>query len=85
MFKNPVDSAYALCNLSDMTNTIDIKAIRTAKNWTQPQMAAEFGVNTSTVWRWEHEGIPNRGMTKSVLERLHVEALLASKAKEVSR
>ena len=48
-------------------------------------MAAEFGVNTSTVWRWEHEGIPNRGMTKSVLERLHVEALLASKAKEVSR
>lgn len=32
-------------------------------------MANFFGVDKATVWRWENEGIPSRGMARKALER----------------
>lgn len=46
-----------------------ITRLRQAKGWTQTQMAEHFGVNLSTVWRWENEGIPERGATRKAIER----------------
>jgi transcriptional regulator with XRE-family HTH domain len=43
--------------------------LRRRKGWTQTQMAEHFGVNLSTVWRWENEGIPERGATRKAIER----------------
>ena len=52
-----------------MDTSIDIKKLREARGWTQGDMADHFGVNKSTVWRWEHEGIPVRGVTRKAIER----------------
>jgi transcriptional regulator with XRE-family HTH domain len=52
-----------------MTTKIDIKALRVARQWTQDEMAAHFGVDKATVWRWENVGIPQRGASRKALER----------------
>ncbi len=52
-----------------MQNTIDLKQLRKIRNWTQEEMGAHFGVDKSTVWRWENEGIPDRGVTRKAIER----------------
>ncbi|WP_421565934.1 helix-turn-helix domain-containing protein [Ochrobactrum sp. EDr1-4] len=53
---------------------LDIPAIRKALNLTQSQLAGMAGVNLSTVWRWENDGIPKRGPARALLDRLNVEA-----------
>lgn len=52
-----------------MTEQIDIKKMRKARRWTQAGMAEHFGVDKATVWRWENEGIPDRGVTRKAIER----------------
>lgn len=52
-----------------MSDDLDIKALRTARGWTQDQMADHFGVDKATVWRWENEGVPTRGASRKALER----------------
>jgi len=52
-----------------MTQDFDIKELRRLRNWTQDDMARHFGVDKSTVWRWENEGIPARGATRKAIER----------------
>ena len=52
-----------------MTTQIDIKKLRKLRNWTQEEMGVHFGVDKSTVWRWENEGIPDRGVTRKAIER----------------
>lgn len=42
---------------------------------TQAQFAARFGVNQSTVHRWEKEGPPLRGPVRIVLEQVLAEPL----------
>ena len=54
---------------------LDIPAIRKALNLTQSQLADMAGVNLSTVWRWENDGVPKRGPARALLDRLKVEAL----------
>lgn len=54
---------------------LDIPAIRKALNLTQSQLADMAGVNLSTVWRWENDGVPKRGPARAFLDRLKVEAL----------
>ena len=46
-----------------------ITRLRQVKGWTLAQMAEHFGVDHSTVWRWENEGIPDRGATRKAIER----------------
>jgi transcriptional regulator with XRE-family HTH domain len=65
-----------------MDSDFDIKTLREARNWTQDQMAAHFGVNKATIWRWENNGVPSRGASRMALEReyllLKQEALASS-------
>lgn len=52
-----------------MTHDVDIKKLRKIRNWTQEEMGNHFGVDKSTVWRWENEGVPDRGVTRKAIER----------------
>ncbi len=54
---------------------LHIPTIRKTLNLTQSQLADMAGVNLSTVWRWENEGIPKRGPARALLDRLYLEAL----------
>lgn len=53
-----------------MQNTLHIPTIRKALKLTQADLAAQAGVNIATVWRWENEGIPEKGPARAFLERL---------------
>jgi len=57
---------------------LNIPAIRKALNLTQTQLAEMAGVNLSTVWRWENDGIPKRGPARALLDRLNREAFAPS-------
>lgn len=52
-----------------MQNEIDLKKLRQHRNWTQEKMGEYFGVDKATVWRWENEGIPERGVARKAIER----------------
>lgn len=56
-------------HIDDMENEIDLKELRKRRVWTQEEMGAFFGVDKSTVWRWENEGIPARGLARKAIER----------------
>lgn len=58
---------------------IDLAAIRRSLKLTQPQLAEMAGVNLSTVWRWENEGVPTRGAARAFIDRLVVDVSKASK------
>ncbi len=62
-----------------MTNAnIDLPAIRRTLKLTQTQLAEMAGVNLSTVWRWENEGVPTRGPAKAFIDRLAIDATKCS-------
>ncbi len=50
-------------------NIIDIRKLRKFRKWSQTAMGDHFGVSLATVWRWEHEGIPDRGAARKHIER----------------
>ena len=52
-----------------MFTEIDIKKLRQHRKWTQEKMGEHFGVDKATVWRWENEGIPARGVARKAIER----------------
>lgn len=58
----------------NMQNAIDLSSIRSALGLTQAELARRAGVNITTVWRWENEGIPERGPARAFLERLAEDA-----------
>ncbi|MEN5277335.1 helix-turn-helix domain-containing protein [Brucella sp. TWI432] len=58
---------------------LNIPAIRKALNLTQSELAGMAGVNLSTVWRWENDGIPKRGPARALLDRLNEEAFSLTK------
>jgi transcriptional regulator with XRE-family HTH domain len=47
---------------------LNIRKLREARGWTRQQMAEHFGVNLTTVLRWENNGIPTRGSAKRAIE-----------------
>lgn len=47
-----------------------VKAARDALKETQAAFAARFGVDQSTVHRWETEGPPGRGAAGKAIERV---------------
>lgn len=57
-----------------MTYAFDLKTLRKKLNLTQPQLAEKIGVNLATIWRWENEGIPQRGPARAYLSKLAEEA-----------
>lgn len=53
-----------------MHYAFDLKTLRKKLNLTQSQLAEKIGVNLATVWRWENEGIPQRGTARAYLDQL---------------
>lgn len=62
----------------------DAEDLRRHLGLTQTELAEKAGVNLSTVWRWEAEGIP-RGLAKTFLQNLAREAGFAGIAKSAFR
>lgn len=56
-------------HIAGMNNDLDLKQLRSARGWTQQQMADFFGVDKATIWRWENEGVPKRGPSRKAIER----------------
>lgn len=54
--------------LTAAPDAIDIKSLRKSLNITRADLAAEFGVDISTVCRWENEGLPDRGTSRKAVE-----------------
>ncbi len=61
-----------------MRDQIDIPAIREKLGLTQVELASKAGVDVSTVWRWENDGVPKRGPARAFLERLAEDAKAAA-------
>jgi len=57
----------------DAMKNLDVKEIRKACGLTQKELAAEMGVNLSTVWRWEN-GTPPSGPARTLLAAMVEEA-----------
>lgn len=53
-----------------MAPTDDIRAVRKHLGESQAAFAARFGVDQSTVHRWETEGVPSRGAARVAIENL---------------
>lgn len=71
----------ALCIFPAMSDPISIRQLRKARGWTQDEMAAYFGVDKATVWRWENRGVPIRGPARQAIERA-IESLISDSKTE---
>lgn len=49
---------------------MDVKSIRKALGESQEVFGDRFGVNQTTVHRWETKGIPARGTARTAIHRL---------------
>lgn len=56
----------------------DVLSLRLRLKETQAAFAERFGVNQSTVARWEKDGLPDRGTTRRTIERFAEELARAS-------
>lgn len=62
---------------------IDLRAERERIGESQAEFAARFGVNQSTIHRWETEGVPEKGLSRTLIERVLPEIrLLPAKSPE---
>lgn len=57
-----------------------IKTARENRGETQEVFGRRFGVDQSTVHRWETEGVPNRGPARQLIERVLAELSQTAKA-----
>ena len=53
-----------------MTTSDELKAVRETLGDSQAAFAARFGVDQSTVHRWETKGPPKRGAAKILIDQL---------------
>ena len=53
-----------------MVSPEQIKRVRRARGESQSEFAKHFGVDQSTIHRWETYGIPERGMTPVAVDRI---------------
>lgn len=52
-----------------MVTSEQIVTTRKRLRKSQGELAADFGVNLTTVWRWENEGVPEQGVASKALEK----------------
>ena len=52
---------------------IDVRALRKSLSESQSRFGELFGVDQSTVHRWEKEGLPVSGVAKSAVEKFAAE------------
>lgn len=57
-----------------MQSELDLPKIRQCLGLTQADLARQAGVDVSTVWRWENDGVPSRGSARAFLDRLAADA-----------
>ena len=48
----------------------ELKAMRSARGWTQKNISAELGVTTQTIMNWEHGRAPIHKMAALAVERV---------------
>ena len=65
-FDNPMQSAYT----QRMITGADVYAARKNLGESQAAFGARFGVDQSTVHRWEKYGVPNAGTTRMAIETI---------------
>ena len=51
-----------------MATSEDIKSVRAALEESQAEFGSRFGVDQTTVHRWETKGLPERGAAKVAVE-----------------
>lgn len=73
----------AICIILTM-NGEQIKAVRANLKESQAVFAERFGVDQSTVHRWEENGIPDRGTTAVLIEKVFAELPKSLTADEVA-
>jgi len=49
---------------------VDVRALRVSLKESQTAFAERFGVDQSTVARWEIDGLPTRGTARRAVEKL---------------
>jgi transcriptional regulator with XRE-family HTH domain len=49
--------------------SINVAAFRQAQQMTLRELADALEVDTSTIWRWEHYGLPTRGLALKTFRR----------------
>lgn len=64
-----IDKDYAICIDVEMQQ-IDVRSVRESLGESQTAFAERFGVDQSTVHRWETEGLPERGVARHAVEKL---------------
>lgn len=55
---------------ADMTISNDIKRVREERKESQEAFAGHFGVDQTTIHRWETGGVPSRGPAAALIERV---------------
>lgn len=65
-----------------MVTPDEIKHARIGLGETQKEFAARFGVNQSTVQRWETLGLPSSGIARNTVEKFMAEIGMSSLASE---
>ena len=53
-----------------MATSDDIKRVRERRQESQEVFAAHFGVDQTTIHRWETSGVPSRGPAAALIERV---------------
>ncbi len=51
-----------------MATSEQIILTRKRLRMTQGELAAHFGVNLATIWRWENNGVPENGLAAKSLD-----------------
>lgn len=69
-----IDNEVCVLHSLAMDTCEQVQAFRSSLGWTQAQMAQFFGVDKSTVWRWENVKPPRSGVHMSILKRLAEES-----------
>lgn len=49
---------------------LDVKGLRLSLGESQAEFGGRFGVDQSTIHRWETRGVPRRGAARVAIERL---------------
>lgn len=65
-----IDGNYAMCILPPMPTSDEIKAARFQLGESQAAFGLRFGIDQSTVHRWETNGLPERGTARVAVENL---------------
>lgn len=57
-----------------MDTDLDLAAARRRLKLTQGELAARWGLDIATIWRWENRGLPKRGAGRVLVDDLVAQA-----------